>query len=123
MNGNGDIEVRDITNSFFGAGIIWGNVGDEFELDLDMAGTVSYQFQDYLIRTGQDLTGPEYTDVNTNPNSDPDFDNPSTGNYRLTSSSTSAIDRSFILYGGATDMDGEIQSGTSFDLGCYEYQQ
>lgn len=121
QNAIGDIEVRDIQNSNFRDGIIWGNNTEEIEYDLDTDGATNFLFSNYIIRTNANLNGePQFTNINSGNNADPEWVDPDEGNYRLEPTSP-AVDAGTQPYLGGLDLDGNFFCGAVFDLGCYEY--
>jgi hypothetical protein len=121
QNALGDIEVKDITSSTFVDGIIWGSNSEEIEYDLDAGGQTDFLFNNYIIRTGQNLNSePQFTGINSGNNADPDWIDPSVGDYHLEASSP-AVDAGSVTYLGGTDLDGNFFCGSIFDLGCYEF--
>ncbi|MCB0795207.1 MAG: hypothetical protein KDB88_10765 [Flavobacteriales bacterium] len=119
---NGNVQVREIEPSDFRNGIIYGNNGNEFELEIDPGVTPTYTFQHYLFRTDLPLDNTDHFPVPSNitKNQSPNFVSVSEGDLHLTSNSFAAIDKGDAT-GPLFDLDGELRGDGAPDLGCYEF--
>ena len=122
MGGSHLVQVREIEPSDFRNGIIYGNNGNEFELEIDPGVTPTYTFQHYLFRTDLPLDNTDHFPVPSNitKNQSPNFVSVSEGDLHLTSNSFAAIDKGDAT-GPLFDLDGELRGDGAPDLGCYEF--
>ncbi len=117
---NGTLQVRDIATSQFQNSIVHGSNTNEFEMDLDPAGTAAFNIHNILLRTDQNVSGPFFTGsviVNQNPA----FVNAAEDDYHLNANS-SAIDVGLpSTFEAVSDIEGTLRACGFPDLGCYEY--
>jgi hypothetical protein len=118
-------ETRQITNSQFLNGIIWGSNGNEFQLDISDPGGQDLIFDRYVLRTDQPT---DNTQLFPNQgqiyrNNDPRFVDANARNFDIQSNSP-AVDQATVVPGDVvsiTDIDNSIRCGNGPDLGAYEY--
>ncbi|HEY0975988.1 MAG TPA: hypothetical protein VGE21_00850 [Flavobacteriales bacterium] len=114
-------QIREIANSEFRNGIIYGNNGNEFRMELDGSATTDFIFTNHLFRTDQATNDPvHFPDQGSIwRNQNPGFVDPGSGNYHL-------LENAFARNKGAFsddifDLDGILRSDGQPDLGCYEW--
>lgn len=120
----GDVQVRDVTNSTFTNGIIYGNNGNEFTLDLNSLALGNVTFQGYLFRTDQSTADLSHFPDHIYRNQDPGFVDPSNGDLHLAAGAYAINKGIFVTDPNADlDLDNNLRAwdGTP-DLGCYERQ-
>lgn len=122
----GTVQVRQIEDSEFTNGIIYGNIEREFELGFNALSQPTVQFRNMVLRTNVATNDANYFDVNTIwRNTDPGFVSVGDRDFRLGSGSfarnrglPSTFDSLIDLAGNNRNCDGQ-----GFDLGCFEYCQ
>ncbi len=126
----GATQVRPIETSDFTNGIIAGNNGNEFKLDLDGSQNTTFTFDHFLFRTDQATNDSgHFPDQNTiYRNLDPGFVDPSVHDLHLTQNSnakgkasTPSPEALFDLDGRDRPNFGDASDGSKADLGCYEF--
>ncbi|RKZ06350.1 hypothetical protein DRQ25_14095, partial [Candidatus Fermentibacteria bacterium] len=108
------IENSEATNIIVRNNILSDNTTDQFNAEAYGAG---FQADHNLIDGPTNFYGDDYVE------GDPEFTNPGSDNYHITSISP-AVDQGNQLLAPDTDMDGLPRpSGSGYDIGCFEYQQ
>lgn len=119
----GNVQVRDISNSFVNNSIIYGNSFDEIVYNFDDDGQHEITFDGLAVKVDE-------TNVNDNSifiqsglikNENPDFVEPSDGDFHLELGSP-CIDASTASPFISLDIE-ETSRTFPADLGCYEYQE
>ena len=126
---NGATQVRPIESSSFRNGIVYGNNGNEFKLDVDESANPLFTFEHFLVRTDQPTNAPVHFPVQSTiyRNLDPGFRDGPEGDLRLRSNAlakgkadpapTVLLD----IEGQQRPNFGDASDGFLPDLGCYEY--
>ena len=117
----GTIQIRDLTNAYFGNCIIYGANNDELLLDKYVsAGIFNFHFDHCLLKTGLSVSGTGFTDCIRNAN--PAFADTTIFNIKTGSAAIDAGDASVtgtIMY----DILGNPRiAGAAPDMGAYELQ-
>ncbi|MFT3885744.1 MAG: hypothetical protein QM724_10030 [Flavobacteriales bacterium] len=120
---NGDVQVRDVANSTFTNGIIYGANANEFKTDISNLGTGSFTFDHWLFRTDQatsDLSHfPDQPSIYRNQY--PGFIDPSGGDFHIGSGAFARNKGIATPDPNATfDLDNILRGDGQPDLGCYE---
>lgn len=121
--GNG--QVREIEESRFSNGIIYGNNTNEFELAFDNQLTPDIFFRNFLFRTNKPTSDPDRFDQNTiHRNQDPGFVDTSERDFHL-KENANARGKGYDPFGedpvATFDLDGVQRPNDQSDLGCYTY--
>lgn len=124
--GNGTFSgARQIQDSHFVNGIIWGNNGNEFQLDVADPATQDYLFQRMIIRTDQGTSDPEHFESIWT-NQDPGFSSTADRDFRLLQGSF-ARNKAIPVPGNVAaiqDIEGKFRDcgqPSQPDLGAFEY--
>ena len=120
---NGNIQIREIENAYFGNCIIYGSRESEFEVDKHPDGRLDYTLDYCLTRIDPEMfEGDESHFPGIINNKDPKFLSPETFNYRLdTLSPAKDAASSLISSGFPIDLDGVSRlSDLGPDIGAYE---
>lgn len=120
--GDYGIQIRDLTNAYFGNCIIYGNIENEIGLDKKDNGAFNYTFDHCLLKVNSDVNTSTANFINILSNQDPKFKN--TAEYDLSLDTLSpAKDVADITIANSvpTDFLGEdrLKDGKP-DLGAYE---
>lgn len=118
-------QTRQIQNSRFVNGIIWGANGNEFQLEIAQSEAQDFEFDRYILRTDQATNNTQFFPFQDRiyRNSDPRFADANTRNFDIQSNSP-AIDQATVIAGDVisiNDIDGSLRCGNGPDLGAYEY--
>ncbi len=119
----GSTQVREIEDSKFRNGIIFGNNNNEFELAISNQGNTQFLFKNFLFRTDQPTSDPARFETGTiYRNSNPGFVNPNSGDFHLVPNAFAA-GKGLDPFGAdplaAYDLDGVLRPSDQSDLGCY----
>ncbi len=120
---SGATQVRDIETSRFRNGIIYGNNTNEFQLAFDAQLVPNYTFSNFLFRTTESTSDPDYFLTGIYRNQEPGFADPGNGDYHLPfhTPSVFAVNRGVVTPDDPVslfDLDNVFR--LSPDLGCYE---
>ena len=126
---NGATQVRPIESSSFRNGIVYGNNGNEFKLDVDESANPLFTFEHFLVRTDQPTNDPVHFPVQSTiyRNLDPGFRDGPEGDLRLRSTALAkgkadpAPSVLLDIEGQQRPNFGDASDGFLPDLGCYEY--
>lgn len=121
--GNG--QVREIAESTFRNGIIYGNNTNEFELAFNNQLTPDIFFRNFVFRTNQPITDPGRFEQGTvYRNQDPGFKNTNDRDLHLKENAFARI-KGWDPFGedpvATFDLDGELRPSDQSDLGCYTF--
>jgi hypothetical protein len=119
---NGNIQVRNLNNAFFGNCIIYGDKDNEIKLDSKSGGSFNFTFQNALIKVDGSVNTSTASFVNILKNISPKFINVSSINMQLDTLSP-AKDKGDPAIGTAIPLDLKGISRTSDsapDMGAYE---
>lgn len=119
---NKTIQIRDLTNAYFGNCIIYGNLENEIGIDENKNGLFNYTFDHCLLKVNSDVNTSTTNFISILSNQDPKFKN--TAEYDLNlDASSAAKDVGDVTIGTSvpTDILGEdrLKDGKP-DLGAYE---
>lgn len=120
---NGTVQVRPIEQSFFQNGIIYGNNGNEFLMQLDNGAPADILFRYMLFRTDQSTNGPMFQDGSIWRNNGPGFVSATERDLRLTSTAFARNKGFPSTFEAITDILGQTRNCDvdGIDLGCFEY--
>lgn len=120
----GTVQVRDITTSRFWNNIFYGGNFDEFEIEIDNAGSTDYSFDHNVIRSDNTVSGPEFDNPTTWVNQPPGFVSSFDRDFRLTENAFARDRGTFSEVEAIFDLNGVERNGdgNGWDLGAYEFQ-
>ena len=119
---NGEVQTRDIENSIFRNGIIYGSNTNEFKLEIDAGANATYAFDHYLFRTDQSTSDLTHFPTDIYRNLNPGFE--STTDFHLSAENVTPVNKGVASTPDAFfDLDDVIRGDGQPDLGCYEYSE
>jgi hypothetical protein len=120
----GAVQVREIVNSTFENGIIWGANPKEFLLDFNPLAPAQITFQRMILRTDEPTGNTDYFPFQEFiwRNQEPGFVSALERDFRLTQTAF-ARNKASSTQGGVFDIVGRPRNcdNDGFDLGCYEW--